>query len=208
MRLGQPLVALVLFAAACHGSSSSVTPPPPPSLAVHLVFGAPATTPGNLQVAAAGLHLQALTAVSDRSAADPRARLSDLDLAMGGTVDDVLSPAPPGLYSSVNLILDGPDGIGVDLAGAWGQVPLHVQLRTDPFGIACAAPVRLDPGQRLQLALRADPGRWFDGIDLSKAVSDADDDGILLSEDDNHAIAVGVRANVIASFALDCALAP
>jgi hypothetical protein len=201
-------VALVLLAAACHGSSSALTPPTAPSLAMRLSLPAPASTPGNLQVAAAGLHLQTVTAVSDRSADDPRAQLSDVDVAMGASLDAVLSPAPPGLYSSVNVVLDGPDGIGVDLAGAWGHTPLHVELRTDPFAVACAAPVRLDPGQRLQLGLHADPGRWLDGIDLSQAVSDSDDDGILLSEDDNHAIAVAVRANVVASFALDCALAP
>jgi hypothetical protein len=200
-------LAVCLLAAGCHGSSGPAAPPSPPSLALELALAAPAAAVGDLEIAAAGLHVQSLTAVSDRSADDARARLDDLEVAMGGSIDALLSP-PPGLYSRVNAVLDGADGIGVDLAGAWGGKSLHVQLAPGPFVVACASPARLDPGQRVQLRLRSDPGRWLDHVDLSQAVSDADDDGILISDDDNRPLAAAVRANVVASFTLDCALVP
>ena len=74
-----------------------------------------------------------------------------------------------------------------------------------PFDVGCPSPVRLDPGQRAQLTLGADPTSWFDGLDLGSAASDVDDNGIVISDDDNRPLAMALRANVLASFALDCA---
>jgi hypothetical protein len=197
-------LALCLVAAGCQGAANRAAPAAP-SLAVHVAFAAPASSDGKLQIAAAELHLAAVTAVSDRSASDERARLRDVDLSMGAGTDALLSPAPPGLYSSVNALLGGSDGVGVDLAGAFGSTSLHVTLASAPFVVACPTAVRLDPDGRVQLSLRADPSHWFDGVDLTTAISDSDDEGILLSSDDNRVLADGVLANVIASFRLDCA---
>jgi hypothetical protein len=198
------VLALLVLAAGCHGSSSATTPLAPPSLALQLSLAAPTPANDMLQIATAGLHVRSLMAVSDRSADDPRASLADLDLSMGDRLTEPLAP-PPGLYSSVNLVLDGEAGIGIELAGAWNGAGLHVQLASGPFDVACPTPARLDPGQHITLALRTDPGAWLAGVDLTQALSDADDDGILLSDDDNRALGARVLANVLASFALDCA---
>jgi hypothetical protein len=198
-------LAFCLIAAGCQGSAVLPPVPAPPSLAMRLQFIAPPTPVGDLQIATAGLHLARVTAVCDRAAADPRASLSAVDLSMGASFDAPSSPAPPGLYSSVNAVLDDDAGVGVNIAGAWGGMALHVQVASSPFAIGCPSPVRLEPGQRVQLRLQVDPTHWFDGVDLSTALSDSDDDGIVLSAYDNRGLAAAVLANVIASFQLECA---
>lgn len=196
-------LALLVLVAGCHGSSSAPTPLAPPSLTLQLSLAVPTPANDTLQIATAALHVRSLMAVSDRTAADPRASLADLDLSMGDRLTEPLAP-PPGLYSSINLVLDGEAGIGIELAGAWNGEALHVQLSSGPFDVACATPARLDPGQRITLALRTDPGAWLSGVDLTQALTDEDDDGIVLADDDNHALGVRVLDNVLASFALDC----
>jgi hypothetical protein len=196
-------LALCLLAAGCHGSSKPAAPLAAPSLTLQLSLAAPSSANGNLQIATAALHVRSLMAVSDRTADDPRARLGDLDVAMGDRLDQQLT-APPGLYSMVNMVLDGEAGIGIELAGAWSGAALHVQLASGPFDVPCRAPARLDPGQRITLALHTDPARWLAGVDLSQALSDQDDDGIVLSDDDNHALGALALANVLTSFQLEC----
>jgi hypothetical protein len=205
MHHGMRAVALGLLIAGCHGSAMPLSIPDPPSLTLHVELAAPARPVGDLQIATASLHLRTLSAVSDRVAADGRTTLTDLDLAMGASLDTPISPAPPGLYSAVNAVLDDSAGPGVALAGAWGGLALHVQVASGPFDVDCPQPARLDPGGRIRLGLRADPSHWLDGIDLSAALFDSDDDGIVLSDYDNRAMAQAVLANVIGSLQLDCA---
>ena len=49
----------------------------------------------------------------------------------------------------------------------------------------------LEPGRRVELTLRADPAGWFDGVDLASTSSDEDDDGIVITDEDNAPLARG-----------------
>jgi hypothetical protein len=151
------------------------------------------------------MHLSALRAVSDRSAADPRAAASDVDLMLGDGVDLPLAAAPPGLYSAVDALLGSPADIGLDVQAVWNSARVHATLSAAPFDVDCPTPVALDPGHGARLTVQIDPSGWFDGIDLGNATSDPDDAGIVISDDDNVPLADALTANVIASFTLDCA---
>jgi hypothetical protein len=162
---------------------------------------ATAPTTSDVAIASVALHLSALTAVSDRSAADARATASDVALGLGDASDLTLPAAPPGLYSAVDTELASP---GVDVQAVWNAARVHATLASTPFDVGCPTPARLDPGQRVELTLHADPAAWFDGIDLGDAISDVDDNGIVISSDDNRELALTLAANVVASFTLDC----
>ena len=191
---------LALAAAGCHGASNA---PAPRGLVVHVSL-ATAPTASSVAIASVALNLPALTAVSDRSAADTRATSSDVALGLGDATDLPLPSAPPGLYSAVDTQLDSAAGIGLDVQAVWNAARVHATVASTPFDIACATPVRLDPGQQAQLTLHADPAGWFDGVDLTDAVGDVDDNGIVVSADDNEELAQTLVANVVASFTLDC----
>ncbi len=188
-------------AAGCHAATPA---PAGGGLDVHVALS---TTSGATPVAVASiaLRLAQLVAVSDRAADDARATLTNVDLALGDSMTLTMPAAPPGLYSAVGARLGAGSDVGVDLQGVWHTARVHATLSSAPFDVACAAPVRLDPGQRALITLRADPTTWFAGIDLGSATSDADDSGINLSSDDNRALADVLLANVVASFTLDCA---
>ncbi len=195
------LAALMLALAGCHASTPA---PPVGGLTVHVSL-ATASTEGDVALASVAMHLAAVVAVSDRSADDPRAAMSDIDLGLGDTRDLTLPSAPPGLYSAVDAQLGGSADPGIDVQAVWHTARVHATLLSIPFDVGCPSPVRLDPGQRAQLTLGADPTSWFDGLDLGSAASDVDDNGIVISDDDNRPLAMALRANVLASFALDCA---
>ena len=195
------LAALLLVFAGCHSA------PPAPAVAGLTMHVALATAPtnGDVAIASAAMHLGSVVAVSDRSADDARAAMSDIDLALGDARDLTLPSAPPGLYSAVGARLGGSADLGLDVQAVWHTARVHASLSATPFDVGCATPVRLDPGRRAQLDLRADPASWFAGIDLGSATSDVDDNGIVISDDDNRPLATALLANVLASFTLDCA---
>jgi len=199
MRLLPPTLALALFAG-CHASSPT---PPAGGLTLH-VGVATAPTAGDVAIASVAMHLSALRAVSDRSAVDPRAAATDVDLALGDSVDLALPSAPPGLYSAVDALLGSSADTGRDVQAVWNTARVHATLVSAPFDVGCAAPVQLDPGHRARLTVMIDPASWFDGLDLANATSDPDDAGIVISPDDNRPLAAALLANVVASFSLDC----
>jgi hypothetical protein len=65
--------------------------------------------------------------------------------------------------------------------------------------------VQLDPGHAARLTVQIDPSGWFDGVDLGSAAGDPDDTGIVISPDDNQALAAALLGNVMGSFTLECA---
>jgi hypothetical protein len=194
-------VALAFLLSACGSGSSSL---PPTTLALHAQFAAPSAPTPNLSVATAELHLYGIEAVTDRSATDGRARVDAIDLAMAGASDDKLSGVAPALYSGVAFALGDTDTFGVDLSGAFGTLKLHATLTAPSVYVSCDAPFELPPGGTVQLTLSADPTHWFDGVDLSTAMSDADDNGIILSSDDNADEAALLLAHVLDTFKLGC----
>jgi hypothetical protein len=168
-----------------------VLAPAPPALA-------------GLSVSAVRLHLVALSAISDRAATDARAQASSADVAFGETFDAPWPVAPPGLYSTVEWSLGDVATSGVDLQGALSGTPLHVQLDAGPMAARCGDPQTLAPGQRVRLTLTADATHWFDGVDLSTAMDDEDDNGIIINMEDNAPLAIQVLKNAIKSFQLEC----
>jgi hypothetical protein len=194
------LAALTLALTGCHASTPA---PAAGGLAVELSL-ADASGDGDVAVASIAMRLSTLTAVSDRSAVDSRAALSDVVLAMGDHADRALPQAPPGLYSAVDVRLGDGSDVGVDVQAVWHAARVHASLTSTAFDVRCADPVRLEPGQRARLSVRADPSSWFAGLDLGSSISDADDNGIIINADDNRPLAAALLANVIASFSLDC----
>jgi hypothetical protein len=194
------LIVLTLALAGCHAATSA---PAPGGLTMRVAL---ATAPigADVAIASASMHLAELVAVSDRSAVDPRAALADVDLALGDTSELALPTAPPGLYSAVDARLGDSTDTGLEVQAVWNSARVHVTLTSAPFDVACANPVRLDPAERAQLVLGVDPSSWFAGIDLGSAASDPDDEGIVISDDDNDVMAAAFLANVTASFTLDC----
>ena len=192
---------LALTLAGCHAASSA---PAPSGLVIHVSL-ATAPTSSDVAVASVALSLPSLTAVSDRSAADARATSSDVMLGLGDSADLALPSAPPGLYSAVDTQLGNAAGIGLELQAVWNAARVHATVTSPPFDVGCPTPVRLDPGHQALLTLRVDPASWFDGLDLQDAIGDADDNGIVISADDNLDLAQTLVANAVASFALDCA---
>jgi len=196
------LCCLVVALAGCHASSPA---PAAGGLTVHLAL-AMASTDSDVAIASVTLRLGQLVAVSDRSDDDPRAALGELELGLGDTRDVTLPTAPPGLYSAVDAELGSATDDGLDVEGVWNSVRVHATLATAPFDVGCPTPASLAPGQHVALTFAADPASWFDGLDLSTAVSDADDDGIVIADDDNHPMDQLLLANVLASLTLDCAV--
>jgi hypothetical protein len=195
------LVALTLALAGCHAS----TPPPASGgLTLHVAL-ATASTASDVAIASVAMHLVELRAVSDRTAADARATAIDIDLALGDAKDLALPSAPPGLYSAVDALVGSGAESGLDVQAVWHTARVHVTLVSAPFDVGCANPVRLDPGHAARLDVQIDPASWFDGLDLGNAASDPDDTGIVISADDNRDLAAAMIANVMGSFALDCA---
>jgi len=201
MRALAPMLAAVAVVAGCHGST---TPPPAGGLTLHVALAAPPTD-SDVAIASVALHLSALHAVSDRSAVDPRAAASDVDLALGDSVDLALPSAPPGLYSAVDALLGSSADTGLELQAVWHMARIHATITTASFDVACATPVSLDPGHRARLDVQIDPASWFAGLDLAGATSDPDDAGIVISADDNRPLELALLANVTASFTLGCA---
>lgn len=197
------LLLVALLAAGCHAGGGE-PPPLPGGLILRLELPAPAQ-PGEVAIASAMLHFSKVTAVSDRAAADPRAAAVDVALALGGAAEVALPTAPPGLYAAVDAQLGGAGDLALDVQGVWRSERVHATAASLPFDVGCASPVRVAPGGQARLTLRADPTVWFAGIDLGRAARDADDAGIVVSDDDNPALLDAVAANVRASFALDCA---
>ncbi len=194
------LCLLVVALAGCHASSAA---PATGGLTVRLAL-ATAPIDSDVAIASVALRLGQMVAVSDRSDDDPRAALGELELGLGDTSDVTLPTAPPGIYSAVDAELGSATEDGLAIEAVWNSVAVHASLATAPFDVGCPSPTELDPGQRVALTFSADPASWFDGLDLSTAVSDADDDGIVLADDDNHAMDQVLLANVLASFTLDC----
>ncbi|HEX8953241.1 MAG TPA: hypothetical protein VF945_15410 [Polyangia bacterium] len=201
MRSWPPTLALAVVLGGCHASS---TPPPAAGLLLHVAL-ATAPTGSEVAIASAAMHLSALRAVSDRSATDPRAAASELDLALGDSLDVALPSAPPGLYSAVDAQLGSSADIGLDVQAVWHMARVHATLESAPFDVGCAMPVALDPGHRARLDVQIDPAGWFAGLDLANATADPDDAGIVVSADDNRPLAAALLANVTASFTLGCA---
>jgi hypothetical protein len=196
------LCLLVVAIAGCHASSAA---PAAGGLTVHLAL-ATASTDSDVAIASVALRLGQLVAVSDRSDDDARAALGEIELGLGDTRDVTLPTAPPGIYSAIDAELGSANDEGLDVEGVWNSVRVHAQLATAPFDVGCPTPAALDPGQRVALTVSADPASWFDGLDLGSAVSDADDNGIVIGDDDNHPMDQLLLANVIASFTLDCSI--
>jgi hypothetical protein len=193
---------LLTFAlAGCHAAA---TPPATSELTIHITLG-DASTESEIAIASVAMHLTQLRAVSDRSAVDPRASASDLDLGLGDTADLALAGAPPGLYSAVDVLLGSAADTGLDIRGVWNAARVHVTLTSTPFDVRCLDPVRLDPGQGARLSVHIDPTSWFAGVRLGDAASDPDDNGVVINADDNWDLAQAVLANVMASFTVDCA---
>jgi hypothetical protein len=175
----------------------------PYGLLLHVALGA-SLPGGEVSVASLKLHLTDVTAVSDRASDDPRARQSASDVSFGDTVDAILPSAPPGTYSAVSWTLGDPVQSGVDLSGALGGLSLHLQLSSGPLDVRCPDPQTMAPGQRVQLTLSADASGWFDGVDLSSAKNDNDDNGFIINMEDNSVLAFEILKNVIKSFQLKC----
>lgn len=195
------LLWVTLLAVGCHGADA---PSLTGGLTVHLELMAP-RQPATVAIASAAMHLGSITAVSDRDADAARATGRDVDLTLGTAADVTLGDAPPGLYSAVDAELGSASQLGLDVQGVWRAVRVHATVETVPFDVGCASPVRVDPGVPARLTLRADPADWFAGLDLGSAVGDVDDNGIVISDDDNRALLAAFEANLVASFQLDCA---
>ena len=194
---------LVLALGGCHAASHPSTPSGG-GLTMQVAL-ATASTDSDVAIASVALQLGQIVAVSDRSAGDARATLSNLTLGLGDTRELAMPVAPPGIYSAVDVRLGTPSEEGIGVEAVWSAVRVHVTLAGVPFDVGCPSPARLDPGAHVALTLRADPASWFDGIDLASVASDADDEGIVISDDDNREMAGMLRDNVLASFTLDCA---
>jgi hypothetical protein len=193
----------ILLATAWCGCGSPASAPVY-GLALHAELQAPTQPTGDLSLTSAQLHLSAVAAVSDRTASDPRAGADSLTLSLGGAADQSWPSPPPGLYSGVTFTVgDGPDD-GVDVVVVWRGERVHATVSGGPVDVFCAAPVAVQLGQKAQLSLSVDPSHWFDGLDLASATTDSDDSGVLISDDDNPALAEQLLANVGASFQLVC----
>jgi len=205
MRASPLLVASALaLTAVLGGCGGSAMTPPAGGLTLHVAL-ATAPTGSDVAIASVALHLSSLRAVSDRSAVDARAAASDVDLMLGDDVDVALPSAPPGLYSAVDAQLGSAADSGLELQAVWHTARVHASITTASFDASCAGPVTLDPGHRARLDVQIDPASWFNGLDLGAAVTDPDDQGIVISADDNAPMAEALLANVRASFTLDCA---
>jgi len=159
----------------------------------------------DVAAATASLYVASVEAISDRGAGEARARASALSVDAGSEpVRAKIPAAPPGLYSAVALSLGDDARTGLHLTGTRGSEPLEIDLRLDAVVVRCAPPARLAAGGTLHLTLTADPVGWLDGVDLSKAVTDGDERGILINHEDNAGLGEQILANVARSFSLGC----
>ena len=156
-------LALLFALSGCHAATTAA--PAAGGLVMHVAL-ATAPTDGDVAIASASLHFGELVAVSDRSAADPRAAMSESRSSSAIPATSALPAAPPGIYSAVDTRLGTSAVAGLDVQGVWNGVRLHATLRGAPFDVACATTAGLEPGRRVELTLRADPAGWFDGVDL------------------------------------------
>lgn len=191
----------VLILSACGNS-------PHPSQPYDLTLSgalAPLGPQGDVAVSTVHLHLTNVSAVSDRSSSDGRAQVASLDLQPGASVDQDLPTAPPGLYSA--LALDFGDSVepGLSIEAVWNMMPVHVSLYGGPYDVACDSPAPLELGRRARLSLSIDSSSWFSTVNLRRTSVDPDDNGIVLSNDDNSDVAMSLLINVVGSLKLDCA---
>jgi hypothetical protein len=193
-------LAVVLLA----GCGSAPATPAPTELDLTADLAAPVQLPTGISIAAANLHLIGIHAVSDRSSSDPRTRVATIDLAMAGSSSASLSAAPPALYSGLSFTLGDSTAPGIDLMGSYKTSRLHATIANAQVYVSCPDPLALDPGTRISLALHGDVSHWLDGVDLGSIATDNDDNGIVISADDNAAMAARIQANVAGSFSLDC----
>jgi hypothetical protein len=196
----------LLFAWLFAGCGSPGAPSAAPSYGLMLRFGLGPALPAlpDLSLSTLKLHLTQLAAVSDRGSSDPRAATDSVDVAFGETVQAELATAPAGTYSSLQWTLGDASIAGVDLQGTAAGQRMHVELVGGPFDARCQSPRELAPGQRVRLTLTVDPTGWFDGVDLSTAMNDEDDNGIIINMEDNSALAFEILDNAIKSFQLEC----
>ena len=85
------------------------------------------------------------------------------------------------------------------------SLPLHITVSGGPFDVECALPVSLALGRQIELTLTTDLSRWLDGLDIAAATMDPDDNGILISDDDNAPLGQALVQNFSASLELGCA---
>jgi hypothetical protein len=192
---------LLLFATGCDPMATSSAPY---GLSLKLAFDAPAQPVGEVSVSSATLHLTGLRAVSDRSSSDARAWLDRADLALGDQMSAELPEAPPGLYAGLDAQVGGGEDEGVDLQGIYKNVRVHVTISSVRFDVGCATPAMLERGHPVELTISTGLTRWFDGVDLSAVSADSDDNGIIISADDNADLAALISDNIARSFQLDC----
>jgi hypothetical protein len=166
---------------------------------------APLGPQGAVAVSTIHLHLIDVSAVSDRSSGDARAQVASLDLQPGASVDHDLPNAPPGLYSALALTFGDSVEPGLQLEAVWNMMPVHVMIYGGPYDVACAQPAPLQLGRRARLSLALDPSTWFSTVNLARTTVDPDDNGIVLSNDDNEEVASSLLINVVGSLKLDCA---
>ncbi len=190
-----------MILSACGNSPQSSEPY---DLVLHGAL-APLGPQGAVAVSTVHLHLTNVSAVSDRSSTDARALVPSLDLQPGASVDHDLPTAPPGLYSA--LALDFGDSVepGLMIEAVWNMNPVHVSLYGGPYDVACADPAPLELGRRARLSLSIDSSTWFSTVDLNRTTVDPDDNGIVLSNDDNEQVGNALLINVVGSLKLDCA---
>ena len=172
---------------------------------VHAALAPLSQPPTGISIISAELHLRGVTAFSDRSSADPRAQLASLDLTIAAGADGSLETAPPGLYSGLELAIGDQATDGIDIVGTWMSLPLHITVSGGPFDVECALPVSLALGRQIELTLTTDLSRWLDGLDIAAATMDPDDNGILISDDDNAPLGQALVQNFSASLELGCA---
>lgn len=185
------------------GNSSAPSASPPYGLLLRFGLGPAGPALPDLSVSTLKMHLSQLTAVSDRGS-NPRAQTAAADVLFGETVQMELPSAPAGTYSALEWTLGAAGISGISLAGTTSGQQIHVDLSGGPFVAHCDTPRSLAPGQRVQLTLGVDPSHWFDGVDLSSAMDDDDDNGIILNMEDNATLALEILANAIKSFQLVC----
>jgi hypothetical protein len=194
---------LLLLLVGCNGPSA---PAPSANYGLQLRFGLGPAAPSlpDLSLSTLKLHLTDVVAVSDRGSGDARARTASADVAFGETVDAQLPAAPAGTYSALAWMLGDSAVSGIELQGTTAGQRIHLTLGGGPYDVRCDSPRQLLPGQRVRLTLTVDPSGWFDGVDLSSAMDDTDDQGIIINMEDNASLAFEILGNAMKSFQLVC----
>jgi hypothetical protein len=196
-----------LLFAACGGPPASPSTPaaePSTRLSLRTQLSPLSRLPVDVTIASARLHLQSLTAVSDRSATDTRASVNAVDLEPGGTNDALLSDAPPGIYSKLVLNIGSFALPGVLLSGQYKSHPLRVTLWPGDNEVDCDDPAALTPGALVRLALRVSADQWFEGVVFDDQLL-LDDGEIVIGAGYHERLAAQLSENIAASFQLACA---